>query len=106
MAKEGGVQVVKAVVIDPQDNVATAVEEIKAGELITFELPGQEVSLLVLQEIPFGHKVAVAAIPGGSQVLKYGESIGTAIQDIGPGEHVHVQNLASNRGRGDLSGSR
>jgi len=94
--------VVKAIVIDPQDNVATAVEDIGAKERVAVDLAGQAASLLVLQEIPFGHKVAVAAIPCGSQVLKYGESIGTATQNIEPGEHVHVQNLVSNRGRGDL----
>ncbi|MEW6662631.1 MAG: UxaA family hydrolase [Bacillota bacterium] len=93
---------VKAVVIDPQDNVATAVEDIMAGEQIVLDLAGTTITLQVIHAIPFGHKVAVVPIPRGSQVIKYGESIGTAIQDIQPGEHVHVQNLASNRGRGDL----
>lgn len=92
----------KAVVIDLQDNVATAVEDIGAGEQIGLDLAGKVIILPVIQNIPFGHKVALISIPCGSQVIKYGESIGTATQDIRPGEHIHVQNLASNRGRGDL----
>ncbi|MBS3977066.1 MAG: UxaA family hydrolase [Syntrophomonadaceae bacterium] len=94
---------VKAVVIDPLDNVATSVEDIRADEQIVLDLAGTTGALQVKHVIPFGHKVAVRAIPCGSQVIKYGESIGTATQDIGPGEHVHVQNLLSNRGRGDLA---
>jgi altronate dehydratase len=43
--------------------------------------------------IPAGHKVAVRAIAAGEPVLKYGQVIGVATQDIAPGEHVHVQNL-------------
>ena len=35
------------------------------------------------------------------EVLKYGESIGKATKNISKGEHVHIQNVESNRGRGD-----
>jgi altronate dehydratase small subunit len=33
--------------------------------------------------------------------MKYGLSIGTASQNIKAGDHVHVHNVESNRGRGD-----
>lgn len=42
--------------------------------------------------IPFGHKVAVAAIAQGEPVCKYGVVIGCATRPIRPGEHVHVHN--------------
>jgi hypothetical protein len=35
--------------------------------------------------------------------VKYGSSIGTATADIPAGAHVHTQNVASTRGRGDLA---
>jgi altronate dehydratase small subunit len=41
-------------------------------------------------------------ISKGQDVLKYGEVIGQATQDISEGKHVHVHNVESLRGRGDL----
>lgn len=40
-----------------------------------------------------GHKYAVCDIEKGSDVIKYGEAIGIATQDIKKGEHVHTHNL-------------
>ena len=37
----------------------------------------------------------------GAVVYKYGQPIGIASREILPGQHVHVQNLESDRGRGD-----
>jgi altronate dehydratase small subunit len=54
-----------------------------------------------IDTIPYGHKMALRPIPKGETVLKYGLSIGSAISDIQPGNHVHVHNVESNRGRGD-----
>ena len=48
-----------------------------------------------LEDIDFGHKVAVRAIKQGEKVLKYGLPIGSATRDIEAGEHVHVQNMKS-----------
>ncbi len=92
----------KVVVIDPQDNVATALEDIRSGEQIKLDLAGKVTLLPVTQDIPIGHKVAVAFISCGDQVIKYGQPIGTATQSVQPGQHVHVHNLISNRGRGDV----
>jgi hypothetical protein len=36
-------------------------------------------------------------------VIKYGSPIGSASQAIAAGAHVHTHNVASTRGRGDLS---
>ena len=33
--------------------------------------------------------------PGAIRLLKYGARIGTATQDIVPGEHVHLHNMRS-----------
>ncbi|WP_243270041.1 UxaA family hydrolase [Thermanaerosceptrum fracticalcis] len=90
------------VVIDFLDNVATAVEDLKAGEEIRVCIAGRDTLLRIAQDVPFGHKVAIAPIPKGREVIKYGEPIGTSVTDIKLGEHVHVHNMVSNRGRGDL----
>ncbi len=91
-------------VIDREDNVGTAVlEPLKKGE--TVEAYGRltGVSVVAQADIAYGHKIALRDIRRGEQVLKYGLSIGTASQDIRAGEHVHVHNVESNRGRGDLA---
>ncbi|BAE83893.1 SAF domain protein [Desulfitobacterium hafniense DP7] len=92
----------QAVVIYEKDNVATCVDHIPAGTTISFFRGSQAESLTVCQDIPLGHKVALIPIAQSSHVVKYGESIGAATIDIQPGQHVHVHNMESQRGRGDL----
>jgi len=87
------------IVITARDNVATALEALAPGRQI--EAGGQ--SLTVREPIASGHKVALVRIPAGGAVIKYGSTIGTATIDIEPGAHVHVHNVASGRGRGDLA---
>jgi altronate dehydratase small subunit len=58
--------------------------------------------ILVKEAIPYGHKFAVKDIASGEDILKYGEIIGRATKGIGAGEHAHIQNIESLRGRGDL----
>ena len=41
-----------------------------------------------------GHKVATRPIPNGAPVMKFGQIIGYATDDIPPGAHVHVHNCA------------
>lgn len=43
-----------------------------------------------------GHKYAVCDIKCGENVIKYGQPIGHAMQDIKKGEHVHSHNLKTN----------
>ena len=88
------------IVIDPRDNVATATADLKAGD--TVEVVGGQARMRVLHGISFGHKMALCGIAQGCPVIKYGQVIGTATRDIGDGEHVHVHNVDSMRGRGDI----
>jgi len=91
----------QAVVINQADNVATAVANLAAGSTVSFFL-GENVETLILNEtIPLGHKFALRDINKDEQIIKYGESIGSAFQLIPKGSHVHVHNMQSNRGRGD-----
>lgn len=86
------------IVISDRDNVATALEALEAGRVITGRTP-----LTVREAIPRGHKVALEVIPRGASVVKYGNSIGIATAEILRGAHVHTHNVLSARGRGDLS---
>ncbi len=88
-----------ALVISERDNVATALEPIAAG--CDIELMGHRVR--VSEHIVPGHKFALTSIPEGGAVVKYGSRIGTASRSIAAGAHVHVHNVTSDRGRGDLA---
>jgi len=93
---------IDAIVLRAADNVATAVQELKAGQEAVIRLD-RELSRIRLQDdIPYGHKFTVRPVRRGEDILKYGEVIGRATSDIGAGCHAHVQNIESLRGRGDL----
>ncbi|EAN4833469.1 D-galactarate dehydratase, partial [Salmonella enterica] len=44
-----------AVVIHPQDCVATAITALKAGETATMFIGEREISVVLHQDVPFGH---------------------------------------------------
>ncbi|WP_051591034.1 UxaA family hydrolase [Bacillus sp. UNC438CL73TsuS30] len=89
------------IVMDHSDNVATMLKDVKKGEILNYKKNGQESSLTIEENIPFGHKVALRFISVSENVLKYGEVIGAASKDIHPGFHVHIHNIEGIRGRGD-----
>ena len=89
----------KVITITERDNVATALEALSPGQ--TLEIAGREI--VVRDAIGSGHKIALTRIPIGAAIVKYGSPIGTATVDIEAGSHVHTHNVASARGRGDLS---
>ncbi|MDR0433741.1 MAG: UxaA family hydrolase [Gracilibacteraceae bacterium] len=91
--------------VNLKDNVATAFAEIAPSSTVKARDPqGRERPVEVKDAIPYGHKLALTGIPALSPVIKYGETIGRASQDISAGEHVHVHNTESCRGRGDWEG--
>jgi altronate hydrolase len=77
------------ILLNPDDNVAIARVALPAEH--EFEVSGRR--FVTRDAIPAGHKVAIGSIAKGSAVHRYGNVIGFATRDIGPGEHVHVQNL-------------
>lgn len=93
----------RAIVLNRGDNVATLLDPGKAGETCTLQgEAGGEVRLLA--DVPFGHKVCIRATPSGGDVLKYGQVIGKAARPLVVGEHTHIHNVESARGRGDRAG--
>jgi (2R)-sulfolactate sulfo-lyase subunit alpha len=81
------------------DAVAVAVADLAPGTTIRIRvLDGSpDLTVEVKDSIPLGHKVALAALAQGSDVIEYGERIGRATQPIAIGAHVHVHNITSVR---------
>lgn len=95
---------IEAIIIKASDNVATALREIDPGQKVLVGNGDRQIEITVKDHIPFGHKFAAVNISEGEDILKYGEVIGRATQDIRAGAHAHVHNIESLRGRGDLAG--
>ena len=92
----------KAVVLNLKDNVATALADIKAGDIVKLEVGEKTQEIKLITDIPFGHKFSLSKIELDSPVIKYGEVIGLSTTTIKTGDYVHIHNVVSTRGRGDL----
>jgi galactarate dehydratase len=77
--------------LHPQDNVAIVANEggLPAGTL----LPAPAAGLTLREHVPQAHKVALADLPAGAAVLRYGVVIGHALQPMAAGSWVHEQRL-------------
>jgi len=94
----------KAIILEPGDNVATALADLKAEGTLRLAVGGKTLAIKLTAPVPFGHKFSLNNINSGSPVIKYGEAIGIATTDIRAGDYVHVHNVVSARGRGDSTG--
>ena len=81
----------KGLYFTPADNVAVALEALSAGDTIVCR--DGVIQVVVTEDVPQGHKVAVSEIVKGSPIVKYGAVIGTALVDIQAGGHVHNYNI-------------
>ena len=78
----------KTIIINPLDNVAVALTDLKKGE--KYE------GVTLVGDITKGHKFALKPIKKGENVIKYGNPIAHATADIAAGEHVHTHNVHTN----------
>ncbi len=78
----------KVIHLHESDQVVVAKEDLRKGETIQI---GKH-QLVVAQDIPSMHKLALVSIAKGDTLYKYGQVIGTASQAIAIGEHVHAHN--------------
>ena len=83
---------IKQIKIHPLDTVIVALEDIQEGEVLDVD----NQSLVLLQAVERGHKIAIRSIALGENIIKYGYPIGHATKDIQAGEHVHTQNIKTN----------
>ena len=90
----------RAILLNQSDNVATLIDEGSSGDDCLLQGEGSG-SVKLTKDIPFGHKVAISNINVGDDIIKYGEVIGLATEVIATGQHAHIHNIESRRGRGD-----
>jgi len=79
------------------------IENVDAGEQVATSGSPSDTQVVAAEVIRLGHKIALRTIQKGEDIIKYGEVIGRATEMIGVGRHVHVHNVESLRGRGDLA---
>ena len=70
-----------AIKINPADNVVVALHPIAKGTAV----PVENTIVTAVEDIPQGHKMAIAPIKTGENVIKYGFPIGHATADAVPG---------------------
>jgi len=92
----------KAIMMNEKDNVATLLADVDKNNVVQVMVGGRLMEVRMQGKIQFGHKFATRKINKGENVIKYGEAIGRATQDIEEGQHVHVHNVESLRAHGDL----
>ena len=56
-------------------------------------LEGGTITLVAASSIPSSHKVSLRYIAEGDAIVKYGQVIGEAMEEIPAGSHVHVHNV-------------
>ena len=96
MSSAGGADAIR---LSPDDNVATVLRAVSAGERLRVRCAGNATEVEARDAIPLCHKVSLGPIEAGGAVVKYGQKIGEAIQPITTGRHVHVHNMRSARAR-------
>jgi len=90
----------KAVLMNEKDNVAVALTDLAAGEVVIVKAGEGFKEVRAGENIPRGHKIALTNIEKGEPVIKYGEVIGLASRSITEGSHVHIHNVVGQRGKG------
>jgi (2R)-sulfolactate sulfo-lyase subunit alpha len=84
---------------EAEDDVGVAIVDLNPGaEVGIVTLEGQPAGQVqVVESIPLGHKIALRDLAEGKDVIKYGRTIGRAVQSIPRGGHVHTHNVKSVR---------
>ncbi|MGC2420806.1 MAG: altronate dehydratase family protein [Candidatus Acidiferrales bacterium] len=75
--------------LDPQDNIAVALEDLPKGASVHFE--GGECELVT--GVPAKHKFAVENLAPGSSVIFYGVLVGKAVEPLRRGELITTRNV-------------
>ena len=80
---------INAILIHDLDDVATALVDLRPGDIARYIGRGEVVQITVAENIPKFHKFAVRDIRKAERIRKYGEIIGEALNAIAKGNHVH-----------------
>jgi altronate hydrolase len=79
----------KLIKVNPSDNVAVALVNLAAGEVINFE--GEEITMV--SEVKMKHKIALYHFEAGERIIMYGVLVGKASAPIVKGELLTTENV-------------
>jgi altronate hydrolase len=79
----------KIMKVNASDNVAVALVNLKAGEVITFE----EHDIKILSDTKSKHKIALANFESGARIIMYGVLVGSAHGVIDKGDVLTTENV-------------
>ena len=80
------------------DHVGVAVQDVDPGRRRAVYLDSdREVEIEVTETVPLGHKVALADLDGGADVVEYEVRVGLTRRPVRRGQLVHVHNVRSAR---------
>lgn len=79
----------KIMKVNASDNVAVALVNLKAGEVISFE--GQDIK--VLSDTKSKHKIALEKFESGDRIIMYGVLVGSANGTIEKGDVLTIENV-------------
>ena len=82
----------KTIKINPADNVAVAIEPLSKGETVNVE--GNDI--VILNDVPAGHKFLLKDLAKGEDVIKYGYPIGHLLEDHKKGDFICHDNIKTN----------
>ncbi len=85
----------RLLVINEKDNVGVLLENAEVGDKCSYKIN----DIQILEDIEFGHKIALEDIAKDEIVYKYGEEIGFALEEISTGTWVHNHNMGCRRGK-------
>ncbi|MFV0560321.1 MAG: UxaA family hydrolase [Enterococcus sp.] len=83
----------KIMQLHPEDNVVVALCPIEKGETIEIE---HVQPLIISEDIPQGHKIALTDLTATEDIIKYGAPIGHATEEITRGQWLHTHNVKTN----------
>ena len=78
------------IVIHEKDNTAVALFDIKNGETVCLSTKR---TFPAVCDIPFSHKILTEDVVEGDSIIKYGEVIGKAGEDMKRGSWIHTHNM-------------
>ncbi len=80
------------------DHVGVAVQDVEPGpRRIVYLDSDREAEIEVAEPVPLGHKVALADLDAGAEVVEYAVTVGLTRLPVRRGHLVHVHNLRSAR---------
>lgn len=79
------------ILLHPSDNVLVATRSLTAGTRVTVA----EHSLVLLEPLAVGHKLARWDMAQGEKIIKYGAPIGSLLAPVAAGAWVHMHNMTS-----------